>query len=47
MLVSGFEPGLQFAKLYWAQTFRGAAVNGELKRLVRDGAKEPVQTAQK
>lgn len=48
MLVSGFEPGLQFAKLYWAQTFRGAAVNGGLTRLVRDNtANEPVQTAQK
>jgi uncharacterized protein YcbK (DUF882 family) len=47
MLVSGFEPGLPVAKLYWAQTFRGAAVNSELKRLVRQQADDPVQTAQK
>jgi uncharacterized protein YcbK (DUF882 family) len=36
MLVSQFEPGLQYAKLYWAQQFRGTAVNTRLKRLVRN-----------
>ena len=47
MLVSGFEPGLQFVKLHWAQTFRGAAVNTSLKRLVRETGPDPLQTAQK
>jgi uncharacterized protein YcbK (DUF882 family) len=46
MLISGFEPGLQYAKLYWAQTFRGTAVNTQLKRLVRDTVYETMQTAQ-
>lgn len=36
MLVNEFEPGLQYAKLYWARDFRGTAVNTNLKRLVRD-----------
>ncbi len=36
MLVNQFEPGLQYAKLYWSQQFRGTAVNTRLKRLVRD-----------
>jgi uncharacterized protein YcbK (DUF882 family) len=36
MLVNEFEPGLQYAKLYWSRQFRGTAVNTRLKRLVRD-----------
>lgn len=36
MLVNEFEPGLQYAKLYWSRQFRGTAVNTQLKRLVRD-----------
>ena len=47
MLVNEFEPGLQFAKLYWAQSFRGAAINNSIRRLVRQDGAEPVQTAQK
>lgn len=41
MLVNEFEPGLQYAKLYWARDFRGTAVNTNLKRLVRDIPAEP------
>lgn len=41
MLVNEFEPGLQYAKLYWARDFRGTAVNTNLKRLVRDIPSEP------
>lgn len=36
MLVHEFEPGLQYAKLYWSRQFRGTAVNTRLKRLVRE-----------
>ncbi|NJM34871.1 MAG: DUF882 domain-containing protein [Rhodomicrobium sp.] len=41
-----FQPGLQYAQLYWAQSFRGTAVNTKLKRLAREDAPEPVPTAQ-
>ncbi|MBX2804521.1 MAG: DUF882 domain-containing protein [Hyphomicrobiales bacterium] len=41
MLVNEFEPGLQYAKLYWSRQFRGTAVNTQLKRLVRDIPEEP------
>ncbi len=47
MLLTQFEPGLQYAELFWAQRFRGTAVNTTLKRLVREERPEPVQTAQR
>ncbi len=46
MLVSQFKPGLQYAQLYWAQQFRGTAVNTEIKRIVRRNEPAPVRTAQ-
>ncbi len=46
MFETQFEPGLQYAQLYWAQRFRGSAVNTALKRLARDDTPRPVQTAQ-
>jgi uncharacterized protein YcbK (DUF882 family) len=42
-----FQPGLQYAQLYWAQSFRGTAVNTGLKRLAREDEPQPVQTADK
>ena len=36
MLDTRFKPGLQFAELFWAQRFRGGAVNTALRRLDRD-----------
>lgn len=50
MLHTEFQPGLQFVQLFWAQRFRGTAVNTELKRLVRDIPPEldrQIQTARK
>jgi uncharacterized protein YcbK (DUF882 family) len=48
MLLVQFQPGLQYAQLFWAQRFRGTAVNTTLKRLVRDMPEQaPIQTAQK
>jgi hypothetical protein len=47
MLLSQFQPGLQYAQLVWAQRFRGTAVNTTLKRLVRDDLPQPVQTARR
>jgi uncharacterized protein YcbK (DUF882 family) len=44
MLLSQFRPGLQYAQLFWAQRFRGTAVNTALKRLVRDELPQPVRT---
>lgn len=48
MLHMQFEPGLQFAELFWAQKFQGSAVKTDLKRVARDTtADEPVRTARK
>ena len=41
-----FQPGLQFAQLFWAQRFHGTAVNTALKRLARDNEPRAVQTAE-
>ncbi len=38
MLDTRFRPGLQFAELFWAQRFRGSAVNTALRRVERDVA---------
>jgi uncharacterized protein YcbK (DUF882 family) len=48
MLETRFKPGLQFAELFWAQRFRGTAVNTALRRVDRDGpgGSDPVRTAQ-
>jgi uncharacterized protein YcbK (DUF882 family) len=51
MLDTRFRPGLQFAELFWAQRFRGTAVNTALRRVDRDVATAsapsgPVRTAQ-
>lgn len=47
MLNVQFQPGLQFAQMFWAQRFRGTAVNTAVKRLDRDNpGEERVQTAQ-
>ena len=47
MLNTQFQPGLQFAQMFWAQRFQGTAINTAVKRLDRDdGADGPVQTAQ-
>jgi uncharacterized protein YcbK (DUF882 family) len=47
MLDTRFRQGLQFAELFWAQRFRGTAVNTELRRVDRDDdAATPVRTAQ-
>jgi uncharacterized protein YcbK (DUF882 family) len=48
MLNTQFQPGLQYAQMYWAQRFHGTAVDTALKRLDRDGPLGPerVQTAQ-
>jgi uncharacterized protein YcbK (DUF882 family) len=47
MLDTQFQPGLQYAQMFWAQRFRGTAVNTALKRLVRQApGDEPVRTAQ-
>lgn len=35
-----FQPGLQYAQLYWAQRFRGTAVNTSLKRVAREDASQ-------
>jgi uncharacterized protein YcbK (DUF882 family) len=44
MFDTRFDKGLQFAELFWAQRFRGTAVNTALRRLQRDEV--PVRTAQ-
>jgi uncharacterized protein YcbK (DUF882 family) len=46
MLDTRFRQGLQFAELFWAQRFRGTAVNTDLRRLERNDADGPVRTAQ-
>jgi hypothetical protein len=47
MLNTQFQPGLQFAQLFWAQRFQGAAINTALKRLDRDNTPDgPIKTAQ-
>ena len=46
MLDTRFSQGLQFAELFWAQRFRGSAINTELRRVDRDDAATPVRTAQ-
>jgi hypothetical protein len=47
MLNTQFQPGLQYAQMFWAQRFRGSAVNTALKRFDRnDPAGGPIQTAQ-
>jgi uncharacterized protein YcbK (DUF882 family) len=47
MLNTQFQPGLQYAQMFWAQRFRGTAINSAVKRLDRDHAgDERVQTAQ-
>jgi uncharacterized protein YcbK (DUF882 family) len=47
MLNTQFQPGLQFAQMFWAQRFQGTAINTAVKRLDRDDAAAgPVQTAQ-
>jgi uncharacterized protein YcbK (DUF882 family) len=38
MLDTRFRPGLQFAELFWAQRFRGGAVNTALRRVDREEA---------
>ena len=45
MLHSQFQPGLQYAQLYWAQKFQGTAINTELKRVARDEPAEPAPVA--
>ncbi len=47
MLLNQFKPGLQYAQLFWAQRFRGTAVNSGLERVARDETQKPVQTAQR
>lgn len=47
MLVTPFQSGLQVANLYWAQRFKGTAVNTSLKRVARGNTpSSPVKTAQ-
>lgn len=46
MLHVQFQPGLQYAQMYWAQRFRGSAINTSVKRLARKVGEEPVKTAQ-
>jgi hypothetical protein len=46
MLHSQFQPGLQYAQLYWAQKFQGTAINTELKRVARDEPAEPTPAEQ-
>jgi uncharacterized protein YcbK (DUF882 family) len=46
MLNTEFQPGLQYAQMFWAQRFRGTAINTAVKRLDRDGDEEPIRTAQ-
>ncbi len=46
MLDTRFRQGLQFAELFWAQRFRGSAVNTDLRRVERDDQATPVRTAQ-
>jgi uncharacterized protein YcbK (DUF882 family) len=46
MLDTRFRQGLQFAELFWAQRFRGTAINTGLRRLERDDTATPVRTAQ-
>jgi hypothetical protein len=47
MFDTRFRPGLQFAELFWAQRFRGTAVNTGLRRVAReDDEATPVRTAQ-
>ena len=47
MLNTQFQPGLQYAQMFWAQRFRGGAINTAVRRLDRyDAANGPFQTAQ-
>lgn len=46
MLETSFRPGLQYAELFWAQRFRGTAVNKDLRMVARDQPLGPVRTAQ-
>ena len=47
MLNTQFQPGLQFAQMFWAQRFHGTAINTAVKRLDRDETADgPIQTAQ-
>ncbi len=46
MLDTRFQQGLQFAELFWAQRFRGTAVNTALRRVARIDGSFPVRTAQ-
>jgi uncharacterized protein YcbK (DUF882 family) len=46
MLDTRFRQGLQFAELFWAQRFRGTAINTGLRRVERDDTATPVRTAQ-
>lgn len=47
MLNTQFQPGLQYAQMFWAQRFRGTAINTAVKRLDRDQyGSDRVQTAQ-
>jgi uncharacterized protein YcbK (DUF882 family) len=46
MLNTQFQSGLQYAHMFWAQRFRGSAVNTAQQRLDRDGSDEPIRTAQ-
>lgn len=47
MLNTQFEPGLQYAQMFWAQRFQGTAINTAMKRVDRNNpGDERVQTAQ-
>jgi uncharacterized protein YcbK (DUF882 family) len=46
MLDTRFKPGLQYAEMFWAQRFRGTAVNTALRRLEREELAGRVRTAQ-
>lgn len=46
MLDTRFRQGLQLAELFWAQRFRGTAINTDLRRVERDDTAGPVRTAQ-
>jgi uncharacterized protein YcbK (DUF882 family) len=45
MLDTRFRPGLQFAELFWAQRFRGGAINTALRRVDRDAPAAAVAEA--
>jgi hypothetical protein len=46
MLDTRFRKGLQYAELFWAQRFRGTAINTALRRVEREESEAPVRTAQ-